>query len=297
PSNPKSETAPSYGMLMILLLCAGISAACFHVPAPVVVNRFAGNQVGKGMSFYMTGGELARGVGPIAAVGAVSLFGFEGFYPVMILGVAASLWMYLRVRHLPVNKSAGKTISLVQTWRETRHILIPLTVILIARGFMQASMSTFLPTFINQETGNLWQAGLGLTLFEATGVTGILIMGSLSDRFGRRLTLLISFVGAPLSLFMFAATGGWIRFAALLTAGFTLLSTMPIMLAVVQEHAPSSPSAANGMFVMVSFVARSAIVVLVGMIADFTGLRTTYFIGAVIGLIAIPVILILPEKK
>lgn len=289
--------APGYGVLVILLVLAGTSTACFHVPAPVMVNRLAGNQIGKGMSFFMTGGEFARTVGPMIAVGAVALFGFEGFYPIMIVGVAASFWMYLKVRHILIDQNVGKQIPLRQTWREMRAVLIPLTAILIVRGFMQASMSTFLPTLINQETGDLWQAGLGLTVFEAAGVVGIIIMGPLSDRLGRRMVLLISLVGAPLSMILFMMAGGWLRYFALTAAGFTLLSTMPVMLAIVQENAHSSPSAANGMFMMVSYVARSSIVTLVGFIADHTGLRATYYIGAVIAFCAIPFIVMIPKKE
>jgi FSR family fosmidomycin resistance protein-like MFS transporter len=62
----------------------------------------------------------------------------------------------------------------------------------------------------------------------------------------------------------------------------------------VQEHARSSPSAANGFFMMISFIARSAVVVLVGFVADHIGLRTTYLISALLGLLAIPVVLRLP---
>jgi FSR family fosmidomycin resistance protein-like MFS transporter len=68
------------------------------------------------------------------------------------------------------------------------------------------------------------------------------------------------------------------------------------MLALVQEHAKSSPSAANGLYMMASFMARSAIVVVVGFIADRIGLRATYFLSAVMGLLGVPFIFMLPKK-
>jgi FSR family fosmidomycin resistance protein-like MFS transporter len=108
--------------------------------------------------------------------------------------------------------------------------------------------------------------------------------------------LLVSLLGAPISLLIFAGTGGWVRYLSLLFLGFTLLSTTPVMMALVQEHAKSSPSAANGLYMMVSFMARSAIVVVVGFIGDLIGLRATYFLSAVMGLLAIPFILRLPKK-
>jgi FSR family fosmidomycin resistance protein-like MFS transporter len=47
----------------------------------------------------------------------------------------------------------------------------------------------------------MWLAGIALTLFEAAGVAGVLVAGSISDRLGRRKTLLASLLGAPLFLF------------------------------------------------------------------------------------------------
>jgi FSR family fosmidomycin resistance protein-like MFS transporter len=81
----------------------------------------------------------------------------------------------------------------------------------------------------------------------------------------------------------------------LVLSGFTLLSTTPVMLALVQEHAESSPSAANGIFMMISFVARSAVVVVVGFVADQIGLTSTYLLSAALGLAAIPFVLRLPR--
>jgi len=288
--------APSYGVLMILLLIAGFSVAIFHVPAPVMVARLSGSKKGRGMSFFMTGGELARSLGPLAAVGAVSLLGLEGFYPVMLVGILASLWLFLRFKDIPIRTDTGQRTSVLGTWREMRHVLRPLSAILFFRGFMHASITAFLPTFINQQTGNLWLAGIGLTVFEAAGVAGVLTAGSLSDMFGRRRILLISLLGAPASLFLFTATGGWIGLAALVMVGFTLLSTTPVMLALVQEHAQSSPSAANGFFMMISFIARSAVVVAVGFVGDQIGLKSTYFVSAFLGLAAVPFVLKLPRE-
>jgi FSR family fosmidomycin resistance protein-like MFS transporter len=253
--------APSYGVLLILLLIAGFSVAIFHVPAPVMVARLSGSKKGRGMSFFMTGGELARSLGPLAAVGAVSLLGLEGFYPVMLVGILASLWLFLRFKDIPIRTDTGQRTSVLGTWREMRHVLRPLSVILFFRG-----------------------------------VAGVLTAGFLSDMFGRRRILLISLLGAPASLFLFTATGGWIGLAALILVGFTLLSTTPVMLALVQEHAGSSPSAANGFFFMISFIARSAVVVVVGFVGDQIGLKSTYFVSAFLGLAAVPFVLKLPRE-
>ena len=289
--------APSYGALLILLFITGVSVSVFHVPAPVMISEFSAARKGRGMSFFMTGGELARSVGPLVAVAAVSVFGLEDFYPVMIFGLLSTVWLYVKFRTVPVKQVGSKrNFSILETWRNLSNVLWPLAAILVTRGFMHASMTAFLPTYIQMETGNLWLAGIALTLFEAAGVAGVLAAGSISDWFGRRQTLLVSLLGAPLFLFVFTLSGGWLRVAALIFTGFTLLSTTPVMLALVQENARQTPAAGNGLFMMISFIARSAVVVVVGFIADRIGLNTTYLISAAVGLIGIPFVLMLPRK-
>ena len=48
---------------------------------------------------------------------------------------------------------------------------------------------------------------------------------------------------------------------------------------------------------MISFMARSAVVVIVGWWGDLFGLRETYLISAAVGLVGIPFIFFLPERK
>ncbi len=289
--------SPGYGVLLLLLFSAGISVSLFHVPAPVMISKVSGNEKGKGMSFYMTGGELARTIGPLIAVGAVSLWGLEGYYPIMIFGILASVWLYFRFQSVSLNNDKKGKTPAFSTFRQMRYILFPLTAILIARGFMHASMTTFLPTFLNQETGNLWLAGFGLTLLEAMGVVGALSSGILSDRFGRRKILFISLLGAPVSMLLFVFTQGGLRYLMLLFTGVTLLSTTPVMLAMVQENANNNPAEANGLFMMVSFIARSAIVVIVGIIGDHIGLRATYCISAMMGFLGLPFIFMIRKNN
>lgn len=289
--------APSYGVLLLLLFTAGISVAVYHVPAPVMISRYSGNRKGLGMSFFMTGGEFARTIGPLIAVGAVSVFGLDHFYPIMVFGIGASILLFFKFKATPITKVARKRKSVTGTWNQMRHILLPITGILAARGFMHASITAFLPTYIKAATGNIWLAGIGLTLVEGAGVAGVLVAGTMSDSIGRRHTLSLSLVGAPIFLLLFVLTSGWISYTMLIFTGFTLLSTTPVMLALVQENARENHAAANGLFMMISFLARSAIVVIVGMAADRIGLQTTYLISAIIGICGIPFVFMLPVDK
>ena len=85
---------PSYGLLLVLVFFAGISVALYHVPAPVLVAKYSGSKKGRGMSFFMTGGELARTIGPMFAVATVSVLGLSHFHWVMVFALVTSVILY-----------------------------------------------------------------------------------------------------------------------------------------------------------------------------------------------------------
>ncbi len=279
---------PSYALLLVLVFVAGISVALFHVPAPVLVARYSGDFKGRGMSFFMTGGELARTLGPVIAVGVVAVLGLANFHYVMILALMFSGVLYLTLEKSNDTDGLKKRGSLKDAYNETRHVLNPLAGILTARACMHGSMGMFLTVYVEKATGSLWYGGAALTLYEAFGVAGILSAGILSDRLGRQRVLFWALVTAPAAILVFVFSSGLLQIAMLLITGFTVLSTTPVMLALVQETAKDNPSAANGLFMMISFAVRSVAVVVVGAIGDVFGLDAMFLIAAGAGLFAIP---------
>ncbi len=281
----------TYSMLLVLMFLAGFGVAFFHVPSPVLVARYSGVKKGRGMSIYMTGGELARTIGPMFAVAAVSFLGRDHFYRVMGLAVLVSMILYVTLDREPQKARIARKGSVLSAWKEIRRVMVPLSGILAARSFMHASMGMFLTVFVEKQTQNLWYAGAALALYEACGVAGILCAGTLSDRLGRQRVLFWVLAVAPAAILTFVFTSGIIRIAMVAVAGFTVLSTTPVMLALVQEASDQNPAAANGLFMMVSFAVRALAVYLAGLIGDVMGMAHMFTVSALIGLFAIPFLL------
>ena len=289
--------APSYGVLLFLLSIAGLSTAVYHVPAPVVVSHHSGPKIGRGMSFYMAGGEAARMLGPIIAVGFVTLFGLRNFYPIMLFGLLSSVLLYVKIEDGQTasrRKQAGS--SLLAPWREMKQVLLPLFGILTAKAFMHSAMAVFLSVYLTKATGNLWIGGSGLAVYEGFGIAGVLSAGSLSDRFGRKKILFLATLCAPTATALFVLSSGFFSVLMLLLVGFSLLSVQPVMLAVIQEQARDNPAAANGLFMMVSFAATSASTVIVGFIGDLAGLDAMYLISGALGLFALLFVFKIPDN-
>ncbi|MEX1298028.1 MAG: MFS transporter [Desulfotignum sp.] len=289
--------APSYSLLLVLLFLSGISSALYHVPSPVLVAGYSGIRKGRGMSLFMSGGELARTLGPIMAVALLSWLGMDRFYLVLGLAVMTSVLLWLTLESPPIKTGVKRNGSLTQAFAEIRHVLMPLSGILAARAGMHASMGIFLSVFVKQQTGSLWYGGAALALYEAFGVAGVLSAGTLSDWIGRRKVLFWAMLSAPVALLLFVHTSGILKIAMLVITGFSVLSTTPVMLAIVQDNAEKHPSAANGMFMMVSFAVRSFAVVVVGVIGDMAGMENMFVFSALAGFLSLPFLVRLPDGK
>ena len=290
--------APSYGVMALLLLVTGLSSASLHAVGPAMTGNLSGRSLGRGMGFWMVGGELGRTLGPILIVSVVQWLTLQSTPWLMIGGLLASAVLYLRLRNVPGRPpNAGQGLPWRQALRRMGPLLGPLVGFIIVRSFMSAALTTYLPTFLSEEGADLWFAGAALSVLEAAGVVGALAGGALSDRLGRRWVLFASMLAAPLLMFVFLASSGWLRFPLLLLLGFTALSIAPVLMALVQENYSENRALANGVYLALSFLLRSGVVVLLGAMGDFWGLRRAFAASAVISLLGLPLILLLPKKR
>lgn len=290
--------APSFFFIAIALMIAGLSSAGLHAVGPVMAGRLSKGNLGRGMSFWMVGGELGRTLGPIVIVSAIGLITIRETHWLMIGGWLTSILLFIRLRHVPGKPpSTGLSLPWKSALRQMRPLMLPLAGILVVRAFMSASITTFLPTYLSEEGAELWLAGASLSILEAAGVLGALAGGSLSDRFGRKPLLTLSMLFSPLFLFLFINTSGRAQIAILPLLGFTAISTTPVIMALVQESYPENRALANGIYMAMSFLIRSAVVVLVGGIGDIYGLRQGSIISGILMLLGIPLILLLPQTK
>ncbi len=90
--------ASSYAVLALLLLVAGISVAAFHATAPVAVGYLSGNRLGRGLGFWMVGGELGRTLGPLVVVSALAVMSLRSLAFLALVGIATSLVLHFRLR-------------------------------------------------------------------------------------------------------------------------------------------------------------------------------------------------------
>jgi FSR family fosmidomycin resistance protein-like MFS transporter len=290
--------APGYAVLALLLLVAGLSVASFHATAPVAIGYLSGRRLGRGMGFWMVGGELGRTLGPLVVVSALAVVSLRSMAFLALAGVATSFILHFRLRDVPLrSRGDGEQVHWKTAVQAMRGVMLLLAALMVLRSLMIMSVTIFLPVFLTEEGASLWLAGAALSIVEGAGVVGAFAGGWISDRVGRRAVLVVGHAVAPIALLLFLAFDGWVRIALLPAIGLTLLAIPPVLLALVQEQFPDSRALANGVFLSVNFAIRSVAAVVYGAVGDGFGLSTAMLIAALAMFGGVPLIWLLPRGE
>ena len=290
--------APNVFVLGLLLFIMGFSATLFHVPGPVIIKNLSGSKIGRGMSFYMLGGELARTVGPMFILGGISLWGLEGSYRLVPFGLIASLILFFRFRKMPAysvpSQNKKKSIGIP---RDLLRFFLVLLAITFFRSIMKSAFTTFLPTFMSERGATLWISGASLSILQFSGAIGTFAAGPISDKIGRRSSLLIIASITPVLMWLFVSSSGLWSFVVLTIMGLFLFANGPVLLALVQEIGVDRPAFSNGIYMTMSFFISSLAALVIGIMGDHFGLTISFKVAAIMALGGIPFVMLLPGNK
>jgi FSR family fosmidomycin resistance protein-like MFS transporter len=284
--------APSVAMLAVLFFVSGISAAVFHVTAPVLMRQVSGEKIGRGMSAFMFGGELARTLGPLLVTGAVSLWGLEGIWRLIPFGLVASLLLLLNLRkidkqHIQRHHIPNKT-PLAKTIRQITPFFAGITPIMLFRSFSKTALATFLPAYMVATGSSIKTAAVALALMELMGAAGALLAGTWSDKIGRKTILVAVAVLSPVLMGLFTISTPFWQWVLIALMGLVLFANTPVFMAMIHDLNTDRPSFVNGTYMTVNFLTVSTVALLVGASADRFGFVATYQLCAAIALGAIP---------
>jgi FSR family fosmidomycin resistance protein-like MFS transporter len=283
----------SYGVLLVLLVLAGIASTLFHIPSPGMIKEASGKKLGRGMSFYMVGGELARTIGPLLITGGVSLWGLEGTWRLMPFGLLASLILYYKLKdfHFTQNNFSKKREK-GEAMAEVKRFM-PLFGVMGGFMFFQSAMkmavTLYLAVYLTQQGFSLWVASSALAVLQFFGVLGTFLSGTLSDKIGRQNTLVLMSSGAALSMSAFLWSESlYTLFPLLALLGIFMFANGPVMLSVIHELDTKMPTFINSVYMSINFSISSIVVLAMGMFGDTIGLSLTYTIASALAYVAIP---------
>lgn len=292
--------APGYVFLAIILFFSGISSTLWHIPTPVMVKQLSGKRTGKGMSYYMVGGELARTAGPLIILGVISWWGLEGTWKMMPLGFVASVVLYLKFRN--ANFKPASSSRQHQEGSYWKIFLRFSAAFALTGGYtffqagMKASLTYYLPTFLTAQGNSLHYSELALVAIQLAGAAGALFAGTISDKMGRNRTLFIVSLITPLLTLLFLNLEGIWIFPVLLPLGFFLFAPTSVMLATVQDLDTEKKAFVNSIYMTLNFFVTVMVYPIVGATIDRAGFIPTFRAIAFLGF-GSAIIVLLTRKK
>lgn len=243
--------APSYGILIVLLVAGGIGIGSFHPQAAAMAATAASERRRVGMALFSALGTLGFAVGPLVITRVVSAYGLEHSYYIIATGLLMSAVLYRMCPPLPPPKGAPGVEKikwqLLAALRAAWKPLLLLYLITVIRSGLQMTTNNYLPFLLQDRGYDLTSTGNMLTVFLLLGGLGGVAGGFTAERFsGRAVTLYTGLLAGPLMIGAFALAGP-LAIICLGLGGFMLLSTIPVIVAMAQELVPGQTSTVSAL--------------------------------------------------
>lgn len=266
-------TAPTYGVLLLLVGLAGLGTAAFHPQAGISVANLSPARRGLGMSFFSAGGNVGFALGPLVGAWILSRFHLRGTLLFVIPGLfMGGLLFGLRRITCPVEKSAEGPRGMVRVGMGRLVDLGLLSVVTALRSWTYTGTMAFLPLYLTARGAALTVSGRYLFLFLLAGAVGGLAGGFLSDRVGRIPVIAISHGIFPFAMGAFLLLEGPWRLLMLAGAGASLLASFSVIVVLAQELLPERMGMVSGLVFGLAFGTGGLGVGLSGLVADAWGL-------------------------
>jgi FSR family fosmidomycin resistance protein-like MFS transporter len=266
--------APTFEILVLILMVAGLGSAAFHPPGASYAARVSeGRGSGARYSIFSFGGSTGFAVGPLVAVGLVTWGGLEGLWVAMIPVLVLTPLFYRLLPRGSQDRSAHPPPRPAEVLHHLRGTLGLVFGVSAAMAWAQRSYVTLIPIIIAYEGGSETLGALVLTVFNAAQAAGTLTGGALADRMDRRRLLVglcvLAFPAYVAAVALEPGSPGAMVAAAL--SGFLGMATLPAIVVMAQETIPRGTAVGSGIVMGLAWAAGSVGVLLTGAAADTVG--------------------------
>jgi FSR family fosmidomycin resistance protein-like MFS transporter len=239
----------------------------------------------------------------VVLAAALPLLTLHGTPWLMIGGLITSLLLFFALpRSIARHSRAGQARSSLRQAVAGKGSLVAVVAgFTVAQVFMSGALTTYLPLLLSSKGASFSQATMAFAFYEASGVVGAFLGGTLSDRLGRRWMLLAAIVPTAVFMAVFLVSLAqpaiaWVQIPSLMVLGLATLSITPVIMAMVQESFPENRALANGAYMAFSFLSQSVAVLILGAVGDRFGLSTSFALSGIAPLAGLPLLGLVPNK-
>lgn len=294
--------SPNYVVLQIMVALVGIGGSTWHPAAmSTLSNRFPERR-GFALSIHEFGANLGDALAPLVIGVMLVTIGWRqvlGINAIPGIALAVALWFFMgrfqekRAANMNFKQYTSGLKSLV-----TNKLLIKLSGISALRTMSQNVVNTFLPIYlINVLAMKSDKAGLMVALLTLPSLATGLVVGTLSDRTGRKATMTVClWTSAVMMALLGVFQQGYLFMGALVVLGLFLFSVRPVNFAYALEITPKEVGATTVGFIFglnTTFAALAPLIA--GIVADRVGALSTFFVGSALVLGSAILTLTLPS--
>ena len=245
--------AHNYGALLFAAALIGLGSSIFHPESARVARLACGGKPGTAQSIFQVGGNAGSAAGPLMAAFIVvprgqpsvawfSVLALVGMVVLTRVGVWYSAHITARTakRKMAENDLSRSRVAL--------SVCI-LLVLIFSKYFYMASLNTYYTFYLIDHFGvTLQTAQILLFVFLASASVGIVVGGSIGDRFGRKYVIWGSILGVLPFTLALPYADLYTTVALTVCIGLILSSAFAAILVYAQELLPGRVGTVSGLF-------------------------------------------------
>jgi len=290
------SVANSYSMILIAAALVGLGSAVFHPESARIARLASGGRYGFAQSVFQLGGSFGTSMGPVLAALIVVPFGqpsIAWFSTIAFLAILI-LWRIGLWYKPQITRRKVAPISAHSDAPSSARVAVALAVLvalLFSKQLYVSSLSSYYIFYLIDRFGVSTQAAqIYLFVFLAANAAGAFFGGPLGDRFGRKIVLWLSVLGALPFTLALPHVGLYASAVLTIIIGLVISSTTPTIIVFAQELVPHRFGMISGVFFGVAFGIGGLGAAALGKLADYTSISFVYQVCAflpAIGLLAV----------
>ncbi len=289
--------AGSFGWLLVAAGFIGLGSSIFHPEASRIARLASGGLHGFAQSIFQVGGNAGSSFGPLLAAVIVvphgqvhvAWFTLAALAGIVVLTKVGG-WYQARLDALPA-KSATNRMASAPKGLPRRQVIQGVSVLMVlifSKYFYLASMSSYFTFYlIHKFDASIQTSQVFLFIFLFSVALGTIIGGPVGDRYGRKMVIWVSILGAaPFALMLPHASLFWVGVLSV-PIGLILASAFSAILVYAQELMPGKVGLVAGLFFGFAFGMGGIGSAVLGELADLTSIEHVFALCAYLPLLGL----------
>jgi FSR family fosmidomycin resistance protein-like MFS transporter len=286
--------ASNFIYILLSVSLIGMGSSIFHPEASRVAHLASGGKKGLAQSIFQVGGNAGGAIGPLLVALIViplgqqyiGVFGVLAIVAVMILTYVGN-WYQIHLKPKTQTTSVGASKSDLSK-SKVIFALVILLILIFSKYFYMASMTSYFTFYlINKFHVSVQESQIYLFIFLASVAAGTILGGPLGDRYGRKLIIWVSILGAAPFTLLLPHVGLGLTIVLAIIIGLIISSAFSAILVYATELIPGKVGMIAGLFFGFAFGMGGIGSAVLGWLADRTSIEYVFNICAYLPLIGI----------